>query len=365
MTHELFMRRCIELASFGSGFVAPNPMVGALLVYEGRIIGEGWHQQFGKAHAEVNCITSVKVEDGDLISKSTLYVSLEPCAHHGKTPPCTDLIIEKKIPKVIIGALDLSKEMKGKGIKKLQAANVEVEYGVLEKECMELNKRFNTFHSMHRPYIILKWAQTADGFMATSPQTPFPRRGAFEDSEKTRLLISNDYSNRLVHKWRSEEASILIGTNTALLDDPELTNRYWSGPSPVRLVIDMELKLPSSLKVFAGQPKTIIFNSIKHDENGDSVFYQITSDVSLIHQVINALCHLKIQSVLVEGGAKLLQSFIDESLWDEVRTITSDELRVTIGLAVPELVNAIKTEEHLISTDKIKIYKSKNSDNNS
>jgi diaminohydroxyphosphoribosylaminopyrimidine deaminase / 5-amino-6-(5-phosphoribosylamino)uracil reductase len=287
------MQRCLELAKKGAGYVAPNPMVGAVLVHEDKIIGEGWHQQYGEAHAEVNCIASVKEEDRSLIAQSTMYVSLEPCAHFGKTPPCVDLIVQHKVPKVIIGCRDPFEEVNGKGIEKLRAAGVEVIAGVLENECKELNKRFFTYHTKQRPYIILKWAQTADGKIASLN----PSEGRTSDSDKTeidyssqiihqnkttsviaeagspplegreaaveRLLISNEYSNRLVHKWRSEEAAILVGTNTALLDDPELTTRLWPGPSPVRLVLDRDLKLPSSLKIFNQEVKTIIFNCIK------------------------------------------------------------------------------------------------------
>ncbi|MBL7743449.1 MAG: bifunctional diaminohydroxyphosphoribosylaminopyrimidine deaminase/5-amino-6-(5-phosphoribosylamino)uracil reductase RibD, partial [Chitinophagaceae bacterium] len=314
------MNRCLQLAEMGAGNVAPNPLVGAVLVHEGRIIGEGYHEKYGQAHAEVNCIKQA-VQNGfeNLIAYSTLYVSLEPCAHFGKTPPCADLIIQYKIPRAVIGCRDPFKEVNGKGIEKLKAAGVEVETGVLEKECRELNKRFFTFHTAHRPYIILKWAQTADGFMAPPP----PKRGIIaseylkesfkiEDSKappsegfgEARLLISNEYTNRLVHKWRSEEASIMVGTNTALHDDPELTTRLWPGHSPVRLVVDMSLRLPSFLHVFDRKAKTIVFNTVKHEEQGDLIYYQVTEDVSLVHQVVNALYQLKLQSVLVEGGAR-------------------------------------------------------------
>jgi diaminohydroxyphosphoribosylaminopyrimidine deaminase/5-amino-6-(5-phosphoribosylamino)uracil reductase len=354
--HNHFMRRCQQLAKLGAGYVAPNPMVGAVLVNDGKIIGEGWHQKYGEAHAEVNCIASVKNGNKDLISRSTLYVSLEPCSHFGKTPPCTDLIMKNKIPKVIIGCRDPFIEVDGNGIEKLKAAGVEVEVGILEKECEELNKRFITFHTKKRPYIILKWAQTGDGKIA-APSKPPPKGEAYEDSERSRLLISNEYSNRLVHKWRSEEAAILIGTNTALLDNPELTTRLWPGPSPVRLIVDMDLKLPSSLKIFDQQQRTIIFNTIKHEEEGNVQYYQVTEDVNIVPQILNALYQLKIQSVLVEGGARMLQSFIDEGMWDEARVIESSELRVQSGLPAPQLQNALKTEEQNLFSDKIDIYK--------
>jgi len=336
------MHRCLQLAKLGSGNVAPNPMVGAVLAHEGRIIGEGYHEKYGEAHAEPNCINSVKEKDRHLISQSTLYVSLEPCSHVGKTPPCADLIIKNKIPKVIIGCLDPFAEVRGKGIEKLKAAGIEVEI-VLENECRELNKRFMIFHEQHRPFIILKWAETANGKISSD--------GA------ERLSISNEFTNRLVHKWRSEEAAILVGTNTAMMDDPQLTTRLWAGNNPARLVVDMNLSLPSSLKLFDGSVNTIVFNSARHEEQGKTSFYQVTQDVSLIHQIVNALNHLKIQSVIVEGGARLLQSFIDEDLWDEARVIKNEELMINNGLAAPVIDNGTISSKERIFTDTVGIYK--------
>ncbi|MBS1567431.1 MAG: bifunctional diaminohydroxyphosphoribosylaminopyrimidine deaminase/5-amino-6-(5-phosphoribosylamino)uracil reductase RibD, partial [Bacteroidetes bacterium] len=269
------MQRCIELARLGAGSVAPNPMVGSVLVHGDRIIGEGYHQLYGKAHAEVNCINSVRPEDQHLIPQSTIYVSLEPCAHYGKTPPCADLIISRQIPEVVIGCRDPFKEVDGKGIEKLQAAGVKTTVAVLEDECRDLNKRFFTFHTQHRPYIILKWAQTADGRIG--------------NEDHSRLLISNELSNRLVHRWRSEEAAILAGTNTVLFDNPALTTRLWEGASPVRLIADMDLRLPSGLRVFDGQSRTIVFNTRMHEEKGNLLYYQVTRDVSLIDQMMHAL----------------------------------------------------------------------------
>ena len=340
--HETYMHRCLELAKQGIGHVAPNPMVGAVLVYNGKIIGEGFHQQYGAPHAEVNCINSVSEQDKDKISSSVLYVSLEPCSHFGKTPPCTDLIITNKIPEVVIGCRDPFKEVDGKGIEKLKAAGVKVIVGILEKECQQLNKRFFTFNTKHRPYIILKWAETGDEKIATN--------GA------ERLLISNEQTNRLVHKWRSEEASILVGTNTALLDDPELTTRNWPGPSPIRLVVDMDLKLPSSLKIFNDKQRTVIFNKIKHEEKDHLIYYQVTEDVSLVHQIVNALYQMKIQSVIVEGGARLLQSFIDEEMWDEARIIKNEKLIINNGLNAPAFIDRAVDKEIKILGDSIKIY---------
>jgi len=382
--HEQFMQRCLQLAELGAGHVAPNPMVGAVLVHEGKIIGEGYHQKYGEAHAEVNCIHQA-VQNGqmNLISRSTLYVSLEPCAHYGKTPPCADLIIKNKIPKVVIGCRDPFIEVDGKGIEKLKAAGVEVAVGILENASKELNKRFITFHIKKRPYIILKWAQTANKKIAAltlnsdqklnnstkdgdSVMVTSPKGGGREGV--SRLLISNEYSNRLVHKWRSEEAAILIGTNTALMDDPQLTTRLWSGSSPMRLVIDMDLRLPSSLKIFNNDAPTIVFNKIKHSDASELPlsplverervrYYQVREDVSLVHQITNALYQLNIQSVLVEGGARLLQSFIDEGMWDEARIISNGQLTIGNGLAAPDLKNALKIEEQNILSDKIEFYK--------
>lgn len=351
MNHEHYMRRCIELAQLGAGHVAPNPMVGAVLVHNDRIIGEGWHQQYGHAHAEVNCIASVKEEEKELISSSTMYVSLEPCAHYGKTPPCADLIIRYHIPHVVIGCRDPFSKVDGKGIGKLESAGVNVEVGILEKEAKELNKRFFTFHTRHRPYVILKWAQTADGFMAAD--TIYNNGSDRPD----RLLISNDLSNRQVHRWRSEEASILVGTNTALLDNPALTNRLWDGLSPVRLVVDMHLRLPVALQLFDRSQRTIVFNTIKHGEEENLLYYQVTHDVSLVPQIMNALYSLQLQSVLVEGGASLLQSFIAEECWDEARVIINKDLVIKKGLPAPVIANSVVQATQL-KNDTIILYKS-------
>jgi diaminohydroxyphosphoribosylaminopyrimidine deaminase / 5-amino-6-(5-phosphoribosylamino)uracil reductase len=341
--HQPYMHRCLQLAKLAEGHVAPNPMVGAVLVHNNRIIGEGYHKVFGQAHAEVNCINSVAGEDRALISHSTMYVSLEPCTHFGKTPPCTDLIIQHKIPHVVVGCIDPFPQVGGKGIAKLRAHGIEVVAGVLEQECKELNKRFITYVTQHRPYIVLKWAQSANGRMAKS--------------NRARFAISNDRSRRLVHKWRSEEASILVGTNTAFFDDPELTNRFWHGPHPVRLIVDMELRLPSSLKLFNREVKTIIFNTVRHEESENLYYYQITTDVNLVHQIVNALYQLKIQSVLVEGGARLLQSFIDEKVWDEIRTITNEELIMEEGITAPLFEQAEKITTQRLLTDRLDVFK--------
>lgn len=340
---EQYMQRCLQLAAMGAGKVAPNPMVGAVLVYENRIIGEGYHQKHGEAHAEVNCINSVAEADKKLIEESTLYVSLEPCAHFGKTPPCADLIIKNKIPKVVIGCRDSFEEVAGRGIERLKAAGVDVAVGIFENECLELNRRFFVFHEMKRPYIILKWAQSSDGKIAAA--------GA------SRTLISNEFTNRLVHKWRTEEAAIMVGTNTALLDDPVLTARFWPGNDPVRLVIDTALKLPLHLKLFDRTVKTIVFNFVKHAEEENLVYYLLKRKENIPEQIADALYSLNIQSVMVEGGAKLLQSFIDEGLWDEARLISNEQLIINNGLNAPVLKNNRLCKEQKIENDKISFFR--------
>lgn len=338
------MHRCLELARMGAGSVAPNPMVGAVLVYQDRIIGEGYHRQYGGPHAEVNCLDSVKGEDLPLIPLATLYVSLEPCAHFGKTPPCSDLIIRNKIPKVAVGCRDPFPEVDGKGIEKLRRAGVEVICGVLEQACLDLNRRFFTFVTAGRPYIILKWAQTADGFIA----------GDGGD----RLLISNDYTNRLVHQWRSEEAAILVGTDTALQDDPSLTNRLWTGGSPVRMVIDRNLRLPASLKLFDRQQRTIVINTVKAEEKKNLSYHKIPAAADTIEAVLSIAFQENLQSILVEGGAGLLQSFIDKGLWDEARVITNPILTIAKGLPSPVLQAYLPTQTEKIGTDILSTYTS-------
>lgn len=341
--HETYLHRCLELARQAAGYTAPNPLVGAVLVHDGRIIGEGWHRQYGGPHAEPNCIHSVQEADRHLIPQSTMYVSLEPCAHFGKTPPCADLLIQHRIPQVVIGCRDPFEQVDGKGIDKLKAAGIGVTLGVLETESEQLNKRFFTFHRRHRPYIILKWAQTANGYIG--------------HEDHSRLMISNALTNRLVHKWRSEEAAILVGTNTALYDDPQLNTRHWSGPDPIRLVVDMDLRLPASLQLFDGSTRTIIFNTRQHAEEGAVQYYQVTRDTNLVRQIANACYRQKILSVLVEGGARLLQSFIDENYWDEARIITNEQLRVNSGVRAPLLGAATLAETQTLDTDTIRILK--------
>jgi diaminohydroxyphosphoribosylaminopyrimidine deaminase / 5-amino-6-(5-phosphoribosylamino)uracil reductase len=341
-TDDFFMQRCLDLARLGAGNVAPNPMVGAVLVYNDKIIGEGYHQQYGEAHAEVNCINSVSATERHLISHSTLYVSLEPCSHHGKTPPCADLIIKKSIPKVVIAVRDPFKEVDGKGIEKLISAGVEVVLNIQEKEGKELNKRFFTLHQLQRPYIILKWAQTAGGKIGSGTNE--------------RLLISNEITNRLVHKWRSEESAILVGTNTALADDPSLNVRSWKGNDPVRMVIDKDLRLATTLKIFHGNQKTIVFNTIKQEEQGNLLYVKLSAKDNFIHQLLLSCHRLNIQSILVEGGFALLQSFINAGIWDEARIITNTSLAIKSGLAAPILANCLEEKKEFIRTDTITYF---------
>lgn len=335
------MQRCFELARKGAGATAPNPMVGAVLVHEDRIIGEGFHQRYGEAHAEVNCLNSVQEADRSLIAASTLYVSLEPCAHFGKTPPCADLIVRHAIPRVAIGCRDPFAAVNGKGIEKLQAAGIAVTVGVCEKEALELNKRFFCFHQKKRPYLILKWAESADGCIA--------------GIDGIRTPISGAVTNRWVHRWRSEEAAILIGTQTALTDDPLLTNRYWPGPSPLRMVIDTRLRLPAHLNLFHGSA-TLVFNGNTEKQEGAIKYLRINPREPLLPQLLQKAYEKQVLSILVEGGAKLLQSCIDQGCWDEIRVITSKELKLPGGLKGPILPNLTPCRVEETGTDRITYY---------
>ena len=337
------MHRCLQLAKMGTGNVAPNPMVGAVLVYENEIIGEGYHQQYGQAHAEVNCINNVSEANQSVIEKSTLYVSLEPCAHFGKTPPCADLIIKNKIPNVVIACRDSYEEVDGKGIQKLQQAGVNVIVGILEKEALELNKRFFTFHRKQRPYIILKWAQSKDGFIGKQTE---------------RVLISNELSQTQVHKWRSEEQAIMIGTKTALIDNPNLNVREWFGSSPVKIVIDKNLKLPPYLNIFNGVNQTLVLTTKDKSTDNNVKCLQLNENNFIVDSMLKALHEQNIQSVLVEGGAELIQSFIDEGFWDEARVITGN-IFLNDGIRCPRLdLSPISNQNSL--DDVIYFYQNKN-----
>ena len=327
---EIFMKKCLELAKRGMGYVSPNPMVGCVVVFNDQIICEGYHQKYGIAHAEVNAIENVK--DKSLLKKSTLYVNLEPCAHFGKTPPCTNLIIESEIPKVVIGCIDSYSEVSGKGIEKMQNTGIEVIEGVLEKESRELNKRFFTFHEKKRPYVILKWAESKDGFMGPLNQNkPF--------------WMTSSESKKLVHKWRAEEEAILVGRITAKKDNPSLTVREIAGSNPVRIVIDKNLKLSGDLNLFNSEAKTIIFNAIKSEETRTNQFIKINFN-NLIKSILKELYQQNIQSVIIEGGSKTLQSFIDVNMWDEARIFTTNKT-LAKGVKSPTI------EGEIISEDKI------------
>ena len=342
ISHQLFMQRCIDLAQKGMGAVAPNPMVGAVLVYENRIIGEGWHQQFGGPHAEVHCFQSVAIEDKPFISQSTLYVSLEPCNHYGKTPPCSDLIIHSQIKKVVIACTDPFEKVNGSGIKKLEDNKVEVITGILEKEAIQLNKRFFIFHQQQIPYVILKWAESNDGFIAKPQGKP--------------VKVSNYITDKLVHKWRSEEAAIIVGTNTVLNDNPSLTTRNWQGKNPLRIYIDKRLRIDATYKILDNSTDTFILNLVKNEKVGVNEFVMIQEEMRLVEELLQLLYKKGIQSLIVEGGSKLLQSFIESNCWHEARVIKNTELIIQEGISSPTLKNNIRFKQESIRKDEINYY---------
>jgi diaminohydroxyphosphoribosylaminopyrimidine deaminase/5-amino-6-(5-phosphoribosylamino)uracil reductase len=299
------MARCIELAKNGLGTTYPNPLVGCVIVCKDTIIGEGWHKKSGEAHAEVIAVNSVA--DKSLLTKSTIYVSLEPCSHFGKTPPCADLIMKHNIPQVVVGTVDPNKIVAGNGIQKLKDAGIDVTVGILENECAELNKRFFTYHQKARPYVFLKWAESADGFL--SPREKNTREPAY---------ITNKFSRQLVHKWRSEEHAILIGAQTAVDDNPRLDVREWSGNNPVRILIDKTGRVSAESHIFDNQSKTIVISgNLRSSENESVIYEMIDFSANVPQQVLDVLHRHKILSVIVEGGTRTLQGFIDAGLWDE------------------------------------------------
>ncbi len=322
-TPEPYMHRCFELARLGAGRVAPNPMVGAVLVHDGQIIGEGYHQVFGGPHAEVACLNSVKEAHRSLIAASELFVSLEPCAHYGKTPPCTELIISSGIKRLVIGCEDPFPQVAGKGISTLEAAGVQVRRSSCKMQALALNKRFITFHTERRPFVILKWAQTGDGRIG-------------HDKQDHPLKISSPATDRLVHSWRGEEAGILVGTNTALWDNPQLTTRLVPGTNPVRIIADRHLRLPRHLRIFNEAAPTIILNE-KLDKIEGHLQWKKMAGSSGVADILRSLYELNIQSIIVEGGATLLQAFIDSGLWDEARVITNEALIICDGVPAPVL----------------------------
>lgn len=335
--HEFFMQRCLQLALLGEGAVAPNPMVGAVLVHEGIIIGEGYHRMYGQAHAEVNCVNSVPEALQELIPASTMYVTLEPCAHHGKTPPCADLIVAANIPRVVIGCVDTFSAVAGRGIRKLKDAGVEVTTGVLEDACRHLNRRFFTYHEKQRPYVVLKWAQSADGYMA--PENGQPVR------------ISNMFADRLVHRWRTAEMAIMVGTQTALADNPRLTARLWPGKNPVRVVIDRAMQVPAHYHVWDSEAPSLFITAEKGREK--TITLDFNGDI--LPALLRELHAAGIQSVLVEGGARLLESFINSGLWDEMRVITGSAA-LGSGLRAPALKHVQLQEEEDVQGDRIALY---------
>lgn len=329
-THETYIKRCLEIAKNGLGTTAPNPMVGCIIVHHNKIIGEGYTSAYGGNHAEVNAIGSVK--DKDLLKEATLYVTLEPCAHFGKTPPCSDLIVKHQIPNVVIGCIDDNPEVAGKGIAKLKAAGIKVTVGVLEHECKTHHKRFFTFHNKKRPYIILKWAETSDGCIAPAKK-----------DKKAPVWITNELSRQLVHKWRAEEQAILVGTNTVLEDNPSLTVRDWTGKHPIRIVIDKALRLSKTHSVFDTTAETIVIS-----EN------EINFNQPIAQQIATYLHSLDINSVIIEGGAQTLQTFITENLWDEARIFTGISV-FKKGIKAPVFSGQLISEVQLID-DTLKIY---------
>lgn len=338
-----FMQRALYLARLGAGSVAPNPLVGAVLVHEGRIIGEGWHQQYGQAHAEVNCINSVKPEDQNKIKESTIYVTLEPCAHFGKTPPCAALIMQHKIPKVVIACVDTFSEVAGKGIQQLRDAGIAVELGMMEQDARWLNRRFFTFHEKKRPYVLLKWAESADGFIA-------PENGR-------KVMLSNALAQRYVHKMRHEEAAIMVGYNTALADDPFLTDRFFGTQQPLRIVYDPDNALPDQLHLKTDGHKTIIYNHKQTAVKGNCNYVQLVSPVKEPVMAILADLHQRgINSLIVEGGTKTLETFMRCDLWDEAHIIKTSAT-IARGTTAPRLSQAKRTGVITLADNTIELFK--------
>jgi len=334
---DLFMQRAMELARIGIGQVSPNPLVGCVIVADGKIIGEGWHNKYGEAHAEVNAVANTG--NRDLLKQSTVYVNLEPCSHTGKTPPCADMLVREKVKRVVIANVDSNPQVAGGGIKKLLDAGIEVTTGVQEKEGRQLNRRFFTFMEKKRPYVILKWAQTSDGYMA-------------HENYESRW-ISNEYSRQLAHKWRSEEDAVLVGPKTVAHDNPNLNVRDWAGRNPVRVVLDRFLRLNKALHAFDHKQKTICYNVLKHEEHTNLTLARIDED-NFINQVLQDLFKRKMQSVMVEGGSLTHKLFLDLNLWDEIRVFTSSRC-FGRGIAAPPVKGKLMANE-IIMTDNLHIY---------
>jgi diaminohydroxyphosphoribosylaminopyrimidine deaminase/5-amino-6-(5-phosphoribosylamino)uracil reductase len=341
--HSPYMQRCLQLALLGAGRVAPNPMVGALLVYKDTIIGEGYHQQYGAAHAEVNCFNSVEAAHLHLIPESTLYVSLEPCAHFGKTPPCADLIIQHGVTQVVVGCSDPFASVAGRGIAKLKAAGIVVIENVLRQEALEVNKRFFTFHTKKRPWVLLKWAQTKDGYMA--------------GSDHNRLIISNAHTNRFTHQFRASEAAILVGFKTAIKDNPALTSRFGYYPNPTRIVIDPRLQIPPDAAIFNNNAQVIVLNELEEKVSQHIHFARYDKGGDVLSFLMNLLYEKQLLSIMVEGGAYTLQTFIDAGLWDEALMVTNTTMVQSNGILAPQLPSSPQILEKEIENDLIRIYK--------
>ncbi|WP_449388410.1 bifunctional diaminohydroxyphosphoribosylaminopyrimidine deaminase/5-amino-6-(5-phosphoribosylamino)uracil reductase RibD [Chryseobacterium lineare] len=339
MQDEFYIKRCIELASKALGKTYPNPLVGSVIVHNDKIIGEGYHHKAGENHAEINAINSVK--DKSLIPESTIYVSLEPCAHYGKTPPCALKIKELGFRRVVIGAMDSHDKVNGKGKKIIQDAGIEVVSGILEKECLDLNKRFFTYHEKKRPYIILKWAQSGDGFL---------------DKDFKPYSISNSIVNQFVHQLRADEHAILVGTQTALNDNPGLTVRNVEGKNPVRILIDFELKVPETFNIYNQEAKTLIINTIKEEEQGNIKFIKIRKE-NFLNELMNVLYKEQIQSVIIEGGRFTLQQFINKGLWDEAIIIKNENLKLNNGTEAPLIKDLKPFRKEEFRDNVIEFYK--------
>lgn len=339
---EQYMRRCIALAECAKGLTYPNPMVGCVIVHNEKIIGEGYHRKAGEGHAEVNAIASVKQRN--LLKISTLYVSLEPCAHYGKTPPCAKLIIDCEIPKVVVGCVDSFSAVSGKGIEMLRNAGIEVVVGVLDKECRRLNRRFFTFHEKQRPYVILKWAESADGFIDSA-----------RDETNRPTWLTDEECRRLVHKQRTEEQAIMIGANTALLDRPQLTARLWSGNQPMRIVIDPNLRVPHDMPLFTDGNPTIVINKTKTCTEANVKFIACDFEENAPTNILKILHAENLQSVIIEGGTKTLQSFIDADLWDEA-FVYKGFTTIGRGVAAPHLKRRATTAS-LVCANQLFVYR--------
>ncbi|QTD37732.1 bifunctional diaminohydroxyphosphoribosylaminopyrimidine deaminase/5-amino-6-(5-phosphoribosylamino)uracil reductase RibD [Polaribacter batillariae] len=357
MNHEFYIKRCLQIAKNGIGTSRPNPSVGAVIVHKNKIIGEGFTSVYGKNHAEVNAINAVK--NPKLLEKATIYVTLEPCSHFGKTPPCADLIVKKKLKNVVIGCLDSNSLVSGKGILRLQKAGINVIVGVLEEACREHHKRFFTVQEKKRPYLILKWAETKDGFVYPKPIIRPQELVSESIKNNAPIWISNQYSQQLVHKLRSKEHAILVGTNTVLADNPQLNVRSWFGENPVRVVLDRSLRIPKNANILDGSVKTIVIcnvGSLRREDRRENVcFEEINFFKNIGKQICDVLQKHNIQSLIVEGGTQTLQTFIDENLWDEAMVFVGD-CNFKKGVKAPSL-KTNKVSEQNIKKDVLKIYK--------